>query len=77
MDYYLITNARGKVAHVAGPHDKPLCKPDTKVNFHRTLLGRDNKLCESCSSKQMSAQWAARVDRHKTMTLAEQLADPS
>lgn len=56
--YYLITNKRHRLAHVSGPHNKPLCNPSTGVTFNRTLLGRGMTLCESCASAQLRAQYA-------------------
>jgi hypothetical protein len=55
MDYYLIKNIRGSRVHVAGPHDKPLCNPDTKLTFSPTLLGRDMHLCGTCAKLQLRA----------------------
>ena len=57
MDYYLITNVRHRLAHIAGPHNKPLCAPGTKFTYSRTLMGRGMKMCESCASKRLNTSY--------------------
>ena len=57
MDYYLITNKRHKLAHIAGPHDKPLCSADTKRTFVRTLLYHGMKLCPPCTNVRRAGGW--------------------
>jgi hypothetical protein len=55
-----ITDKRGRVVHLSMLGFKPLCRPDTRVVFHATLIGRaGTRLCEICSERDMRAQFDA------------------
>jgi hypothetical protein len=56
MDYWLITNKRHRVAHVAGPGNKPLCDPRTGRTFAATLLGRGMRVCETCARAELRSR---------------------
>lgn len=74
--YHLITDKRARVAHVAGPAGSPLCKPDTKIAFTATLLGRDMKMCQVCAEREIKEQYAEALKRRASMTLAERRRTP-
>lgn len=57
---YPITNVRKRMVHYScGDVPKPQCKPTTRVLFHRTLIERDMKTCETCAQAELRAQYAA------------------
>lgn len=62
---YMITDKRGKVAHVAGQDGKPLCRPGTKVPFRVTRIGRDMKVCEPCDSRDRFDRYAAQTSEER------------
>lgn len=55
--YHMITNARHKVAHVAGPNAKPLCTPNTKASFHITLITRNMRVCAVCCERELHTKY--------------------
>lgn len=77
MSYHTITDKRKRVAHVAGPEGKPLCRPKAhdKIEFIATLVGRDMRMCQVCTERQMRIEFTAAAKRRASMTLAEQLDD--
>lgn len=55
-----ITDKRGKIVHLAGADGRPLCRPNSKVKFHATLIGfNGSKLCGTCAERDMRAQFDA------------------
>jgi hypothetical protein len=55
-----ITDKRGRVVHLSMLGFKPLCKPETRVVFHATLIGRPGtKLCTVCAEHDLRAQFDA------------------
>lgn len=73
-----ITNVRGITIHYSsGDVPKPLCKPDTRVIFHRTLIGRHAKFCEACATLELRSRWEDRERSLEDMTPAQRLAHPN
>lgn len=52
-----ITDARGKVLHYSNGKGKPLCRPHTRVAFISAMLGKDMKLCPTCSARDLRARY--------------------
>lgn len=72
-----ITDARGRVVHLSKLGFKPLCKPETRIVFHATVIGLNGtKLCKVCAERDLRAQYEARAEQHANMTVAQQLDNP-
>lgn len=72
-----ITDARGKTVHLSKLGFKPLCKPETRIVFHATVIGLNGtKLCKVCAERDLRAQYEARAEQHANMTVAQQLDNP-
>lgn len=55
-----ITDKRGRTVHLSMLGFKPLCRPETRVVFHATLIGvNGTKLCPVCAERDMRAQFDA------------------
>lgn len=53
-----ITDARGKTVHLSMLGFKPLCKPDTRITYRRTLIGTNGtKLCKVCAERDLQARY--------------------
>ena len=53
-----ITDKRGRIVHLSALGFKPLCKPGTKIVYHRTLIGvNGSKLCASCAERELRARY--------------------
>lgn len=53
-----ITDARGKTVHLSMLGFKPLCKPDTRIAYRRTLIGTNGtKLCKVCAERDLQERY--------------------
>lgn len=57
-----ITDARGRTVHLSKLGFKPLCKPETRITYRRTLIGTNGtKLCATCAERDLQARYNAAV----------------
>lgn len=57
-----ITDARGKTVHLSKLGFKPLCKPETRIVYRRTLIGTNGtKLCKVCAERDLQDRYNAAV----------------
>lgn len=53
-----ITDARGRVVHLSMLGFKPLCKPETRIVYRRTLIGTNGtKLCKVCAERDLQDRY--------------------